>query len=119
MGRCVVEMLGGERVRSGEDVQKKAVTEMSGICLCSSTHFLSSMKSRDEHNVVLVLQLVVQLSLRFRKHTKCSIFKQKCPSLLIRICVLLYVPAGVQSMTKFSFHLHPELRPVIESMDSN
>lgn len=34
---------------------KKGVTEKSGICLCSFFFFLSAMKSRNKHNVVLVL----------------------------------------------------------------
>lgn len=57
--------------------------------------FLSSMKSRNKHNVVLVLQLAIQLSLRFRKHTKYSISKhmyktkEKYQCLPTQICILL------------------------------
>lgn len=56
---------------------------------------LSSMKSRNKHNVVLVLQLVIQLSLRFRKHIKYSISKhmyktkEKYQCLPTQICKLL------------------------------
>lgn len=93
------------------------------------TGFLSSMKSRNKHNVVLVLQLVIQLPLRFRKHTHThqkAQYSNICTSQRRNMCVYQYkyayyscAPFGVQSIANFSFHLHPVLSPVIESMDSN
>lgn len=91
---------------------------------------LAAVERGDEHHVVPVLEPVFQLPLRVRphKHSDPHCCRRLLPpgllppgllppgllaSCLLASCLL----AAAQSMTDFSFHLHPRRRPQIQSMD--